>query len=381
MKPAEQNSSAGAMRPETPETSGRLRTGLTTGVCATAAAVAAARWLLEGRRLETVEVILPKGQVVSLTLNDLEPTPGGAVAGVIKDAGDDPDATHGARVWVEVNLCGAPGMEFVAGAGVGTVTRPGLVLEPGEPAINPVPRRMIQGHLETLAAAAGYSGGFRVTVGVDGGERIAGRTMNARLGILGGLSILGTTGIVRPFSCAAYIASIHQAIDVARANGCPRVACCTGGTSEAAMREQYGLDDMALIEMGDLFGAALKYLRRHPLPAVVLAAGFGKLSKFAAGHLDAHSRRSRIDLDALAEEAADLGGSQALVARIRAANTSAQALADCLEQGVALADRISARAWQRARGMLPETTALEVCAVDRAGRIVGWARDAGGLAP
>ncbi len=369
------------MRPETPETTGRLRTGLTTGVCATAAAVADARWLLEGQRLQTVEVTLPRGQVVNLALNDLEPTPGGAVAGVIKDAGDDPDATHGARVWVEVTLRGAPGVQFMAGAGVGTVTRPGLVLAPGEPAINPVPRRMMQGHLKALAEATGYSGGFRVTVGVDGGERIAERTMNARLGILGGLSILGTTGIVRPFSCAAYIASIHQAIDVARANASPRVACCTGGTSEAAVRDRYSLDDMALIEMGDLFGAALKYLRRHPLPAVVLAAGFGKLSKFAAGHLDAHSRKSRIDLDALAGEAADLGASPDLVARIRAANTSAQALADCLEQGVALADRISARAWQRARGMLPETTALEVCAVDRAGRIVGFADGAEGLAP
>ncbi|MFO7859492.1 MAG: cobalt-precorrin-5B (C(1))-methyltransferase, partial [Ectothiorhodospiraceae bacterium] len=279
------------MRPETPETGSALRTGLTTGVCATAAAVAAARLALGAEAGASIPVVLPRGQHVNVTLNDATRRDKGADAGVIKDGGDDPDATHGARVWVQVEPTASAGVTFHAGTGVGTVTRTGLTLDVGEPAINPVPRRMITDHLLECAADLGYPGGFAVTVGVDDGERIAERTMNGKLGIHGGLSILGTTGIVRPFSCAAYVASIHQSVDVARANGVEHVACCTGGSSEALVRERYGLADMALVEMGDLVGGTLKYIRKNPLPRVTLAGGFGKLSKFAAGHPDTHSRK------------------------------------------------------------------------------------------
>ncbi|MFP4182856.1 MAG: cobalt-precorrin-5B (C(1))-methyltransferase CbiD, partial [Thiohalospira sp.] len=257
--------------------------------------------------------------------------------------------------------------------GVGTFTRPGLPLEPGEPAINPVPRRMLTEHLEGIAAECGHTGGFTVTVAVDDGERIAERTMNPRLGIRGGISILGTTGIVRPFSCAAYIASIHQAIDVARANGRRRIACCTGRTSEAAARAAWGLDDTALVEMGDAFGAALKYLRRNPLPEVMLAAGFAKLGKFAAGHPDTHSRRCAVDFDFLADQARAAGADEALAARVAAANTSIEALDHCRAAGVELGDRIAAAGAERARRYLPAETRLEVRAVDRQGAVVGTA--------
>lgn len=370
---------AGILPPESREGGGPLRTGLTTGVCATAAALAAARLALGRAAAETVAVTLPRGGEVTLPLQDARAIPGGAEAGVIKDAGDDPDATHAARVWVRVEPVPEPETIFQAGAGVGTVTRPGLPVPEGEPAINPVPRRMIAEHLEEVAAEVGHGGGFRVTVGVDDGERIAQRTMNPRLGIVGGISILGTTGIVRPFSCAAFIASIHQGIDVARSNGLERVACCTGGTSEAMARERYGLDDMGLVEMGDLFGAVLKYLGKHPIPAVVLASGFGKLTKFAAGHLDTHSRKCAIDLDALAEEARDLGADEGLAARVAAANTSLEALGLCQEVGLPLAERICTRAWSRARSYLADSTVLEVCAVDREGRLIGYARDGAGV--
>ncbi|SCX78410.1 cobalt-precorrin-5B (C1)-methyltransferase [Thiohalorhabdus denitrificans] len=373
MPEPEDGPQAGAMRPESREGGGPLRTGLTTGVCATAAAAAAARLALGGEQRTPVPVTLPRGEAVTLPLQDLRAVEGGAEAGVIKDGGDDPDATHGARVWVRIVPTPESGVAFQAGAGVGTVTRSGLPVPPGEPAINPVPRQMITEYLQEVAAELGHPGGFTVTVGVDGGERIAQRTMNPRLGIEGGISILGTTGIVRPFSCSAYIASIHQAIDVARANGLGRVACCTGGTSEAAAQAHYGLDDMALIEMGDLFGAALKYLRQHPIPAVVLMAGFGKLSKFADGHLDTHSRKCAIDLAGLAAEAEQLGAGGELVARVADANTAMEALAACQEAGLPLADRVCARAWVQARRLLPATTALEVCAVDRRGRVVGQA--------
>jgi hypothetical protein len=177
----------------------------------------------------------------------------------------------------------------------------------GGPAINPVPRKMMTEHLGALAAEFGYAGGFEVAIGVENGEALALKTMNPRLGILGGLSILGTTGIVRPFSCSAYIASIHQAIDVARANGIGHVAACTGNASEDAMRAHYGLADIALIEMGDFAGAVLKHLKRAPVARLSMCGGFGKLSKLAAGHLDLHSRTSSIDLAQLAAWARDAG--------------------------------------------------------------------------
>ena len=207
------------------------------------------------------------------------------------------------------------------------MTRPGLTLAVGEPAINPVPRQMIERHLAQLAAERGYAGGFEVAIGVEGSAELALKTMNPRLGILGGLSILGTSGIVRPFSCSAYIASIHQGIDVARANGVRHIAACTGNASEDAMRRRYGLPEIALIEMGDFAGAVLKHLRKAPVEKLSLCGGFGKISKLAGGHLDLHSRHSSIDLPQLAGWAAALGASAALQDCMRAANTSQQALA------------------------------------------------------
>lgn len=365
----------GSLREETAEHRGPLRTGLTTGACATAASVAAARLLLLGERSDYVSILLPRGGQPRMEIADLTRSGDTATAGVIKDAGDDPDATHGARVWVEIAVRAEPGILFKAGRGVGTVTRKGLVLPVGEPAINPVPRQMISEHLQEVAQAAGFTGGFCITVGVDDGERIALRTMNARLGILGGLSILGTTGIVRPFSCAAYIASIHQSVDVARANDYGHIAGCTGGTSEQFVRERYGLADAAVVEMGDFFGALLKYLRRHPVPRVTLASGFGKLTKFAAGHLDTHSRKCAIDFPWLAERAAALGASAELQAHIRGANTSIEALGLCQRAGISLGDDMAFRGWALARHYLSDDIVVDVCAVDRQGRLVGYAAD------
>jgi cobalt-precorrin-5B (C1)-methyltransferase len=360
-----------SMPPESGERSGPLRTGLTTGVCATAAAIGAARLALTGVHGTSIGVTLPKGRQVALALNDLAATEDGAVAGVIKDAGDDPDATHGARVWVRITPTTEPGMGFHAGAGVGTVTREGLVLDVGEPAINPVPRRMLTDHLTDLATENGYTGGLAVTVGVDDGERIAQHTMNGRLGILGGLSILGTTGIVRPFSCAAFVSSIHQAVDVARANRLDHVAGCTGSTSETVARERYGLGDSALVEMGDLVGALLKYVRHHPVPRLSLAGGFGKLGKFACGHLDTHSRKAGVDFDYLAETARAVGADDALVESIRGCNTSMEVLSTCERAGVPIAERICRDAADRARQYLPAETSLDVLAVDRKGALAG----------
>ncbi|MCY1275749.1 Cobalt-precorrin-5B C(1)-methyltransferase [compost metagenome] len=361
------------MRDETPEHPAPLRSGYTTGSCATATSLAAARLLLGGEAADAVEIVLPKGQQVLMRLEFCRLSEDGAEAGTRKDAGDDPDVTHGALIHAQVRLSAEPGVRFHAGPGVGTVTRPGLTLAVGEPAINPVPRQMMTEHLTRLATEYHYPGGFEVTICVQGGAELALKTMNPRLGILGGISILGTTGIVRPFSCSAYIASIHQGIDVARANGFTHLAACTGNASEDAMRRRYHLDDTALIEMGDFAGAVLKHLRKAPVARLSLCGGFGKISKLAAGHLDLHSRSSSIDLPLLAQWAAELGASAELQAAMRGANTSQLALAMAHDAGIPLGNAVCARALAFARKTVPSSVALEVFAIDRQGNIVGEA--------
>ncbi|BFM15809.1 cobalt-precorrin-5B (C(1))-methyltransferase [Maricurvus nonylphenolicus] len=372
------------MWPESGEHQQPLRTGLTTGCCATACCVAAAELLLNPGSVASdslrVSVTLPRGKTVELDVIELglleqgnldKAGQGAAFAATIKDAGDDPDVTHGAKVFVELTLRAQPGIEFVAGPGVGTVTRDGLVLAVGEAAINPVPRKMMIQHLEDIASNYKYQAGFRVSVGVEKGEQLALKTMNPRLGIVGGLSILGTTGIVRPFSCAAYIASIHQGIDVAKANGFDHIAATTGSTSEATIRSIYSLPEMALIEMGDFVGAVLKYLKKQPVKKLSICGGFGKISKLANGHLDLHSRASSIDLEHLAGLAESIGADKALVERIIAANTSIEAYRLCEEEGLNLAQPVCEAAFAKARGIVPSGVELEVLATDRQGKVLG----------
>jgi cobalt-precorrin-5B (C1)-methyltransferase len=361
------------MREETAEQPAPLRSGLTTGSCVTATSLAAARLLLGGEVNDAVQIILPKGKQVQLRLEFCRLFEDGAEAGTIKDAGDDPDVTHGALVFSQVRLIPETGVKFLAGPGVGTVTRPGLVLGVGEPAINPVPRRMIIEHLAGLAEEFSYQGGFEVTACVENGSELALKTMNPRLGILGGLSILGTSGIVRPFSCAAYIASIHQGIDVAKTNGYLHIAACTGNASEDTMRAVYGIPDIALIEMGDFVGAVLKHLRKVPVDKLSLCGGFGKISKLAAGHMDLHSRHSSIDLPQLARWAAEVGADTALQRAICEANTSQQALAMASAQGIALGDAVCQHALDFACSVVPAQVQVEVFAIDRQGGIVGRA--------
>ena len=365
------------MWPESAEQPRPLRSGFTTGCCATACSIAAASFLLKGKLSKQVSVKLPGGRQVLL---DIISTDFIAQAGeqsvcsaTIKDAGDDPDVTHGAKVYVVVTLQTNEGIVFKAAEGVGTVTRAGLVLDIGEPAINPVPRKMITEHLQGLADELNYQGGFEVAVGVEQGEKLALKTMNGRLGILGGLSILGTTGIVRPFSCSAYIASIHQGIDVAKANGFTHIAATTGNTSEKFIAEFYHLNEMALIEMGDFVGAVLKYLKRSPIDKLSIAGGFGKISKFAAGHLDLHSAKSAIDFNYLASLAVAAGANSKLEFKIKQSNTSIEALQHCLIDNINLADIICEQALFKARSILPATIEVDILAVDRQGQLVGQA--------
>ncbi len=346
---------------------GKLRTGWTTGACATAAAKAAAGALLGGGFPARVTITLPRGETPSFEIADSAGGEGWAEAAVVKDAGDDPDVTHLATIRSRV-AHGPPGagIRFRAGPGVGTVTKPGLPIAPGEPAINPVTREMIKGVLREAAAAHGHAADFEVTVSVDGGADLAKRTWNPRLGIEGGISILGTTGIVRPYSCAAWIASIQRGIDVARASGLEHVVGATGSTSEAAMRGLYGLPDSAYLDMGDFVGGTLKYLRRHPVARLTLAGGIGKMTKLAQGALDLHSGRSQVDFARLAAVAGGLGADRD---RVAAANTAAEALEIA---GAPLAEAIAADAAAVARETLRDApVAVEVVVTDRQGTILG----------
>src|SRR5919199_3696255 len=255
-----------------------LRYGWTTGACATAAATAAYTALLTGEFPDPVRIDLPHDKHPSFALATERLEDGAATVGVVKDAGDDPDVTHGALVSARVSSGGpGSGVVFRAGEGVGTVTKPGLPLPVGEPAINPMPRQFIRAHVAAVAARHGGTGDVVVEVSVENGAELARRTWNPRLGILGGLSILGTTGVVVPYSCSSWIDSIRRGIDVARAAGHQHVAGCTGSTSEQTVQRLHGLPEDALLDMGDFAGAVLKYLRRHPVPRLTIAGGIGKL--------------------------------------------------------------------------------------------------------
>ena len=334
-----------------------LRRGWTTGACATAAARAALAGLRGGVFPDPVEIVLPGGQRPSFALALHERGPGFARAGVVKDAGDDPDVTHGALVIVTLRPA-APGagLVFKAGEGVGTATRPGLPIAPGEPAINPGPRAMIAANLDGATD-------LQIEIAIPGGEKIAERTLNGRLGIVGGLSILGTTGVVVPFSCAAWIHTIHRGIDVARAAGLNHVAGATGSTSEAAVQKLHGLPDIALIDMGDFVGGMLKYLRQHHVRDVTVAGGVGKISKLGQGLLDLHSRRGEVDLGWL--------GALAGEPELGHANTAKHAFDIAAAKGLNLAAKVADAAWLTAARALGEgAERLEVVVFDRDGALL-----------
>jgi cobalt-precorrin-5B (C1)-methyltransferase len=335
-----------------------LRRGFTTGACATAAALAAARALASGRRARSETIHLPAGMDATFRLHRFRLGRGQAFASVIKDAGDDPDVTHGAEICARVRWVEQPGIHLKGGHGVGTVTRQGLGLEVGGPAINPVPQRMLNEHLSGLLGNRLEQQGLEVTIEVPRGEEMAKKTLNGRLGIVGGISILGTTGIVVPYSTAAWRASVEQAIDVAAANGQRRVVLSTGGRSEQfAMALLPDLPEVAFVEMGEFTGHCLKRCARLGLERASLAGMVGKMSKIAMGHFMTHVAANQVDLLFLSDLAAECGASRAVVEEIREANTARHfqeiAMANSLRAVFGrLAEEVCARSVQLVNGAL-----------------------------
>ncbi|MEM8775947.1 MAG: cobalt-precorrin-5B (C(1))-methyltransferase [Pseudomonadota bacterium] len=337
-----------------------LRRGWTTGACATAATRAALMGLWGEGRPDKVRITLPGGERPAFELAHWERGSNWVEAGIIKDAGDDPDVTHGALVKARVSRSDG-GVTFQAGEGIGEVTMPGLPIPPGEPAINPVPRQMMRETVTEMAKRLDQNPDVTIEISIPGGKEIAQKTWNPRLGIKGGLSILGTTGIVRPFSCAAWIASIHRGIDVARKARLPHVAGCTGATSEKTVQSLYGLPDHAMLDMGDFAGGLLKYLAKHPIPRITIGGGIGKMTKLAQGARDLHSARSRVDFDTLAKALEKPS--------VSSMNTALQVYE---ETGEKMADWVAEHSQITVRRMLPDTIACNTVVIDREGNIIAW---------
>jgi cobalt-precorrin-5B (C1)-methyltransferase len=299
------------------------REGYTTGACASAAAEAAARLLLRGERPERVAVRSPLGFDLDIPINRLAYEPSVATAGVIKDGGDDPDVTHGAEVIVRVRRVPEPGVHIVGGPGVGRVTQPGLELPPGSAAVNPVPRAMMTRGVATAAGTDRPEPGFELEVSIPGGEELARKTLNSRIGILGGLSILGTTGVVRPMSTASWRASVLQSIDVAAANSLKHIVLTTGGRSERFASVRYPeLPEMAFVQMGIFTGDSLKRCVTRGVNRVTICGMIGKLAKLAAGQMQTHVAGGGVDLAFLSSLAAESGADEDLVRSIASANTA-----------------------------------------------------------
>lgn len=350
----------------------QLQRGWTTGACATAATKAALNALITGEFPDPVAILLPKGEVPHFPLAIESLGDGYAVAGIIKDAGDDPDVTHGAMIISSVRpMPPDSGIMFKAGEGVGMVTKNGLPIPKGEPAINPVPRKMMTEIVEEICASYGLPADLEIRISIPDGEEIAKKTWNPRLGIVGGLSILGTTGVVHPFSCSAWIHSIHRGIDVARAEGIEHVMGATGSTSEKAVQDLYNLPEIACLDMGDFAGGLLKYIRKHPVSKLTIAGGFAKITKLAQGSMDLHSSRSQIDMKFLAGIALDAGLNQSLNNKILDANTALEAYEITKENNIDITSQIAFLACKHAKGILRDAPiALEIIIVDRQGNII-----------
>ena len=301
------------------------RSGFTTGACAAAAARAATLGLLTGEVPSNIACALPNGQDVDFPVHAGHVGGDTAHAVIVKDAGDDPDATNGAHLTAHVRRLPLASGQIVlkGGAGVGTVTKEGLGLEVGGPAINPVPRRNIEANVRAVAGELLDQDGLEITVSVPGGEEMARKTLNARLGILGGISILGTTGIVRPYSTAAFRASVIQAIDVAANQGQTGIVFTTGGRSEKfTMRQLPELDESCFVQMGDFVKAAFQTAIKRKMQNVYVGAMAGKLTKMGQGLAVTHAWKAAIDRDLLADCAHEVGAAPDLIEEIRNAETA-----------------------------------------------------------
>jgi cobalt-precorrin-5B (C1)-methyltransferase len=363
----------------TDHTKDNLRFGYTTGSCATAATRGALLALIHQRPFAEATIRLPQGQIVTFPLHACTFTEEEGRSSVIKDAGDDPDVTDKAEICSRVTWTSQPGVTFQRGPGVGLVTKAGLPVPPGEPAINPVPRRMITETVQEVLDAVGLPDrGVMVEISVPRGEELAKKTFNPRLGILGGISILGTTGIVVPYSTAAWLASVVQSIDVAFAQGCRHLVLTVGARGERSAKQLFPLPEDAFIQIGPFFGDALHHCARIGIEKVSLVTMIGKLAKFAAGNESVHSTNSTQDFAFLARLAHAAGGQEELLGRISGANTAQEVAELVLARGLPVFFTLLCEEARRfAQGLVETRVAVEVLLSGVEGEVLGRAPPAG----
>jgi cobalt-precorrin-5B (C1)-methyltransferase len=301
----------------------KLKTGFTTGTSATAAAIAAAQSIIEQKVVDVVEVKLPKGKFIKIPIHLCNFEKETAHCSVIKDGGDDPDVTHGAEIIVDLSFTDKKNqIEIDGGEGVGIVTKPGLGLEINKPAINPIPKKMISENLGYVARKLLQKNGLKVVISVPKGRELGPKTDNPRIGIMNGISILGTSGIVIPFSTASYAASIRQNLDVAVAMGNETVVLTTGGRSEDFARKIIDLPDHCFVQMGDFSGYTMQQCSKKNIKKAYIVGFIGKLAKMAAGVKQTHVKGSKVNMKFLSELAQNCGAHQQVIQKIMSANTA-----------------------------------------------------------
>jgi len=301
----------------------KLRTGFTTGTCAAAASKAGLLSILNQKKIDKVNVMLPKGNFLKISINSCVFDNNSARCSVIKDGGDDPDVTHGAEIFVDLVSTNKRGtIEIDGGKGVGTVTKPGLGLEINKPAINPVPKKMIKENLCEIGNKFLEKNGIHVTISVPRGEELALKTDNPRLGIVNGISILGTSGIVIPFSTASFAAAIRQNLDVSIAMGNYTVVLTTGGRSEDFAKKVVDLPDHCFVQMGDFSGYAIEQCAKKGIKKVYVVGFIGKLAKMASGIKQTHVKGSKVDMNFLSEIAQKCQAKNPVLEMIKKANTA-----------------------------------------------------------
>ncbi|MEC7711474.1 MAG: cobalt-precorrin-5B (C(1))-methyltransferase [Thermoproteota archaeon] len=350
----------------------KLRTGFTTGSCATASSKAGILAIINQENIERIEIILPKRSKLDIQINSCEFTNNSAKCSVIKDGGDDPDVTHGAEIIVDVALTDVVGeIEIDGGEGVGRVTKPGLGLEIGSAAINPTPKKMILENIREVAKELLEKKGIKITVSVPKGKELGPKTDNPRIGIVGGISILGTSGIVIPYSTASFAAAIRQQISVVNTMNDDSVVLTTGGRSEDFAREIIDLPDHSFIQMGDFSGYTIKQCAKQGLKKAYVAGFIGKLAKMAAGVKQTHVKGGKVDMKFLSELAKRCNANGDTISKILGANTARNVQEIIIEDKVdGFFDEITKETCNQMRQHSDEKIPVEVILFDFDGKVL-----------
>jgi cobalt-precorrin-5B (C1)-methyltransferase len=352
---------------------GALRTGYTTGTTATAATMGALYALIGGKEVEEVTVSLPKNKTATLKIAWTKNENGKVTCAAIKDGGDDPDATHGAEICSTISFSKNAGQISIdGGKGVGRVTKPGLGLEMGRAAINPTPMKMLEQAVRDVAKEQLKKQGVDVVISVPKGEEIAKKTDNPRLGIMGGISILGTTGIVLPYSTASFAASIRQSLDVAIAMGADIVVLTTGGRSEDFAKGMFKLPDHCFVQMGDFSGYSIKQCANKKLRKAVIAGFIGKLTKMAMGIKQTHVAGSHVNMEFMARLAADCNAPPAVVSEIKGANTARHVSEIVTKNNIAgYSDLVCKKVYEQMNEHAKGQLEIEVVMFEFDGKVIG----------